>query len=94
MEKRKYLSKQRAADYLDVCTKTIDRLRLAGELDWIHVGSGVRVSAASLGACEQRQARRLAAAGAEPFAIRALDELRAEKAAQRLSRRPDGEQAA
>jgi hypothetical protein len=44
----KYLSKQKAAVYLDVCEKTIDRLRTRGELTWIPVEDGVRITVASL----------------------------------------------
>jgi len=39
VNEQKYLSKQKAARRLDVCEKTIDRLGLRGDLDWIKVGS-------------------------------------------------------
>jgi excisionase family DNA binding protein len=81
-----YLSKQNAARRLDVSTKTIDRLRAAGELESIRVGSRVRIKIASLEAYELRQAEREAQAEpADPFAIPALDTIRAEKVRRRAA---------
>jgi hypothetical protein len=92
---QKWISKQKAARRLDVCEKTIDRLRASGELDSIRLGDGqtarVRIEVASLEAYEARQG------AAEPkperkddgLPIPALDKIRAAKAARRASgRRP------
>ena len=85
---QKYLSKQKAARRLDCSTKTIDRLRGKGDLDWIKVGSGVRIAIASLEAYEQRQQggdKRAAAPAPKRPPIPALDALKAAKAAARRS---------
>ena len=96
MADQTYLSKQKAARCLDVSEKTIDRLRSSGALDWIKVGSRVRIPLASLQAYEQRQQ------GGEPeqpepqrerLPIPALDAIRAAKAAGRVSLRDSKEAA-
>jgi hypothetical protein len=91
----KWISKQKAARRLDVCAKTIDRLRLRGELNSIRLGEGqtarVRIEVASIEAYEGRQSGN--AFQPKPkergLPIPALDKLRASKAARRASgRRP------
>lgn len=62
-----FVSSQSAARRLDVSVKTIYRLRAAGELDWIRVGSRVRISLASLEAYEQRQRQARAKAAPQSF---------------------------
>jgi hypothetical protein len=90
-DEQKWISKQKPARRLDVCEKTIDRLRASGELGSIRLGAGqtarVRIEVASLEAYEARQG----AAGPklerrdDGLAIPALDRIRAAKAARRAS---------
>ena len=77
----KYLTKKQTASYLAVSTKTIDRLRAAGELDWINVRSSVSVASASLQAYERRQQLHRPSS-LDRFAIPALDQLRARARAE------------
>jgi excisionase family DNA binding protein len=81
----KYLSKQKAARRLDSSTRTIDRLRAKGQLDWIKVGAGVRIDLASLEAYERRQEGGKQQMATEPERRRPstpkLEALRAAKAA-------------
>jgi hypothetical protein len=58
---------------LDVSTRTIDRLRATGELDWIRVGRVVRIDLGSLEAYERR--RRLIMAQTRPNQGEALARL-------------------
>jgi excisionase family DNA binding protein len=86
MASDRYISKQKAARQLDVSEKTIDRLRAAGELDWIPVGRLVRISAASLEEfTNRRKARERPALESldELFPIVELDALRAAKRTRR-----------
>lgn len=90
---QKWISKQKAARRLDVSAKTIDRLRLRGELHAIRLGDGqtarVRIAVASIEAYEARQS----GSAQEPqperdrLPIPALDALRAAKAERRASGR-------
>jgi hypothetical protein len=85
---QKYLSKQKAARRLDVCDKTIDRLRAKGDLDWIKVGTCVRILMASLEAYEQREQggrEQPERSKRKRPPIPALDALKAAKAAARRS---------
>ena len=70
--KRPNLSKQNAALRLDVSGRTIDRLRSAGELEWITVGSRVRIPVASLEAYEARQRRPASGTRRPPTRSRSL----------------------
>jgi excisionase family DNA binding protein len=93
-----YLSRKDAARRLGCSTRTIDRLREEGELEEFTVGSRVVIEIASILAYEQRQrARRKPATPAEDFQarfpIRALEEIRAAKAARRAAEREDGQAA-
>ena len=86
MASDRYISKQKAARQLDVSEKTIDRLRAAGELEWIPVGRLVRISVASLDKFADRRSER---ERPEPesldelFPIAELDALRAAKGGRR-----------
>jgi excisionase family DNA binding protein len=89
MAEASYISKQKAAARLDVSTKTIDRLRAAGQLDWIRVGCQVRIPLAALEAYEGAQRPPAQTTAATPsfeelFPIPALDAARA-KAGRRRS---------
>ena len=99
MADQTYLSKQKAARRLDVSEKTIDRLRSSGALEWIKVGSRVRIPVSSLDAFEQDQLeqRRLPAREDDfeaLFPIPALDDIRARKAAGRAASTPASGEAA
>jgi hypothetical protein len=87
MDESGYMSKQKAATWLDASEKTIDRMRKAGELEWILVRGRVRVEAASLEAYVARQKERTNAAPPAPkrLPVRALDEIRAAKLAARAA---------
>jgi excisionase family DNA binding protein len=93
METGKYLSRKHAAEWLDVSEKTIDRRCTAGEIKSFKDGGIVRIEIASLEAYAARHGRsNTSPAEAEtkveenPFPIPKLDELRAQKAAERARR--------
>ena len=93
METGNYLSRKHAARWLDVSEKTIDRRCTAGELKSFKEGGVARIEVASLEAYAARHGRsNTNPAEAEttveenPFPIPALDELRAQKAAERARR--------
>jgi hypothetical protein len=94
MATSKYLTKRETALRFDVSTRTIDRLRAEGELEWMPVRGCVRITVASIEAYEQRQNQHAYAAGGDPFAIPALEAIRAEKDERRSAARVDEEQAA
>ena len=103
METKTELKKKDAANWLDVSTRTIDRLRADGELEASRVRGGVRIEIASLQAYKDRQ-RKLArekqqrqdggGSIVELFPIAGVDDLRAQKAAARISQRADELEAA
>lgn len=85
-----HLSRKDAARRLGCSTRTIDRLREDGELEESTVRSRVVIEIASILAYEQRQrAKRKPATPAEDFRarfpVRALEEIRAAKAANRAA---------
>lgn len=74
-----YLSRGGAAARLAVSTRTIDRLRKEGELQWIRVGRTIRIDLHSMEAYEGRQRLYAATDTTRPVSrlpIPALDDTR------------------